>query len=152
MYAPYMIKCKTTLSLLFTKRWSVHLSTTLSNLDQLEPFSHKRNLKLIFRNEACICLLVTLTIKCYWCHCWCWWRLLWIVSSMTGGVVVACVNTEGRYFERCLWFLVSKWQCHSGSTVNMIIGIGFSVFGCEHKWMTNDSILTAKVLLFQFTK
>jgi len=62
----------------------------------------------------------------------------------------ARVNTEGRHFEHCLCLLLSKWQCHNGSTVNMIIGVGFSVFFCcEHKWTTSDSILTAKVSLFQ---
>jgi len=38
--APYLRKYKTTLSLLFTERWKVRLTATLSNLDQFEMFLH----------------------------------------------------------------------------------------------------------------
>jgi len=38
VYARYLRKYITTLLLLFTKHWSVHLTATLSNLDQFEIF------------------------------------------------------------------------------------------------------------------
>jgi len=46
---PYLIKFKTTISLLFTKCWSQHLTETLSNFDHFQQFSRKLNWKIHFK-------------------------------------------------------------------------------------------------------
>jgi len=47
--SPHLRKYKTPLSLFFTKRWSVHLAATLSNLDQFENFLQAETKNKIYR-------------------------------------------------------------------------------------------------------